>query len=258
MADYRVQQFPKSRIATHDVFSLGLRKHHIAALIEVDVTESREKLRQQHEKVSFTAWLIKVISHTLKDYEQAAAYLKGKRSLILFSDINVSIIVEKELNGYKVPMPLLIEKANERSLASITKQIQEARENPLDKDDIVLQRRSSRWEQLYYVLPAFVRRLFWHYLLAHPQLAYHKMGNVSITSIGMMGKVNGWFIPTSVHPLAFGIGSIIRKPRGIKDEIVIREVLHMTVLLDHDVMDGAPMARFVSQLSANLEAGVTL
>lgn len=258
MAEYRVQQFPRSRIATHDVFALGLRKHHIAALIEVDVTESRVKLRQQQEKVSFTAWLIKVISHTLKDYSQAAAYLQGKRRLILFEDIHVSTIVEKALKGDKVPMPLLIEKANERSLASITQQIRDARETPLSENDIVLQRKGSRWEQLYYGLPAFVRRWFWRYLLAHPHFAFRKMGNVSITSVGMMGAVNGWFIPTSIHPLAFGIGSIIRKPRVVKEVIVIREVLHMTVLLDHDVMDGAPMARFVSQLSANLEAGVAL
>jgi len=32
----------------------------------------------------------------------------------------------------------------------------------------------------------------------------------------------------------------------------------MTILLDHDVIDGAPMARFISNLSGNIENGIAL
>jgi pyruvate/2-oxoglutarate dehydrogenase complex dihydrolipoamide acyltransferase (E2) component len=32
----------------------------------------------------------------------------------------------------------------------------------------------------------------------------------------------------------------------------------MTVLLDHDVIDGAQMARFISDLSKNIERGIKL
>ena len=79
-----------------------------------------------------------------------------------------------------------------------------------------------------------------------------------LTSIGMMGKINGWFIHTSVHPLSFGIGSIIKKPAVIKDKIGIREMLYMTVLINHDVIDGADMARFISRLTENIESGLDL
>lgn len=84
------------------------------------------------------------------------------------------------------------------------------------------------------------------------------MGNVAFTSIGMMGKINGWFIPISVHPICFGIGSIIKKPVVIDNRIEIREILHMSILLDHDVIDGAPMARFISDLSKNIEEGLNI
>jgi len=84
------------------------------------------------------------------------------------------------------------------------------------------------------------------------------MGNVAFTSIGMMGKVNGWFIPISVHPVCFGISSIIKKPSVIDDRIEIREILKMSVLIDHDVIDGAPMARLISDLSKNIENGLML
>ncbi len=70
MTDYRTIRFPKTRIATNDVCAIGLQKHHIAGLLEVDVTESREKIKKhkkQNHRISFTAWLIKVISSTIKE-----------------------------------------------------------------------------------------------------------------------------------------------------------------------------------------------
>ena len=81
------------------------------------------------------------------------------------------------------------------------------------------------------------------------------MGNVSITSPGMMGKVNGWFIHRSIHPISFGIGSILKKPTVVDSEIKIREILNMTILIDHDVIDGAPMVRFLKELTKQIETG---
>jgi len=261
MSDFKIHKFPKTRIATIDVCEIGQHKHHIAGMIEIDVTESREKIkkyRKEINQISFTAWLIKAISKTIKEYESAASYLKGKNNIIIFEDINISMVVEKDSNGQKVPIPLIIEKASERTIASIYEQINDAQNIELTDNDIVLQSNSNKMERFYYYLPGFLRRYFWRYLLKHPHYAFNKMGNVAVTSIGMMGKINGWFIPKSIHPICFGIGSIIKKPVVIKNEIVIREMLNMTILLDHDVIDGADMARFVNTLTKNIENGVNL
>lgn len=261
MAEHKIRQFPPTRIATNDVCAIGLHKHHIPALLEIDITESREKikrLKQQKHRISFTAWLIKVISETIKDHEAVASYRKGKRKLVLFRDINVSLAVEKILEGQRVPIPLVIEKANERSIASITQQINEARDHTLTRKDIVLQRKSNRMERFYYILPGSLRRAFWRYLVNHPRFAYSKMGNVSVTSVGMIGSAKGWFIPISVHPVCFGIGRITKKPVVVADKVEIREILNLTVLLDHDTSDGALMARFISDLTENMEKGTGL
>lgn len=256
MNNFKTKYFPKSRIATNDVCAIGVKRHHIAALIEVDVSESRDKIKRYKEKgneISFTAWLIKVIANSIKDYENVAAYLRGKREIILFNDINISIAVEKDINGQKVPIPLIIEKVNERSIESITKQIIQAKNQILTDRDIVLRSQSGRIERFYYLLPGFLRRMFWRYLLARPHFAFGKMGNVAITSVGMIGKADGWFIPISVHPICFGIGRISKKPTVVNDKIEIREILKITILLDHDVVDGGQMARFISNLTDNLE-----
>jgi pyruvate/2-oxoglutarate dehydrogenase complex dihydrolipoamide acyltransferase (E2) component len=259
MKDYIINNFPKSRIATIDVCEAGRKKHHVIVMIELDVTLCRERLRIFNRnnplKISFNGWLISVISTTLKKHASAASFLIGKSKQIIFDDINVSLLVEKKIKGQRVPMPLLITKADKISAVLVTQQIENARYGELSEKDIVLQKQSGFMEQLYYYLPQFARRWVWQYLLRHPKIAFSKMGNVAFTSIGMMGKVNGWFIPTSVHPICFGMSSIIKKPVVIDDAIVIREMLNMTILLDHDVIDGAPMARFISDLVKNIESG---
>jgi pyruvate/2-oxoglutarate dehydrogenase complex dihydrolipoamide acyltransferase (E2) component len=256
--NYRFQKIVRSRIATFDIFAVGMWKHHISAMLEFDVTESRAKLRELRKKgvsVSFNAWLIKVIATVLEKYPEAAAYFCNKKKLIIFDDINVSVIIEKKIGEKRVPIPLVIEKANKKTAAEITGEIESAKNQELRHDDIVLKKKSSSYERLYYHLPGFIRRFFWHMLLKNPKAAFRTMGNVSVTSVGMIGKVNGWFIHTSVHPISFGVGSVLLKPVVINTEVKPREILNMTVLVDHDVIDGAPMVRFLGDLTECIETG---
>lgn len=108
MTASKTKRFPKSRIATNDVCAVGLKKHHIASLLEIDVTDSREKIRihkRNKEQISFTAWLIKVISTTIKEHEEIASYLKGKRKLVIFNDINSLCILNNiDLKVINIPV----------------------------------------------------------------------------------------------------------------------------------------------------------
>ena len=253
---YRYQKIPRSRIATFDVFSIGLQRHHISALLEFDVTESRKKLRDLRKKginISFNAWIIKAIASVLRNHPEAAAFLYNKKKLIIFDDINVSMLVEKKIGDSRVPIPVVIEKTNQKSALEITHEIENAKNQELSQADIVLQKKSARYESIYYHLPGFIRRLFWKILLKKPKFAFGKMGNVVITSVGAIGKINGWFIHKSVHPVSFGIGSVIKKPVVFDNEIRIREILNMTILVDHDVIDGAPMVRLLDDLRDYIE-----
>ena len=262
MKDYQIQRFHSTRLASADVFETGRKRHHITGLVELDVTESRRKIKAlnkgQKVRISFNAWLVAVIATTVKRHETVAAYLSGKNKRMIFNDINVSFLVEKDMGESRVPIPLLILKANAESLQAITEKIKMAKESKLRADEVVLMQKASLAEKLYFHLPGFVRRRFWVWLLKHPRLAFKKMGNVAITSVGMMGKLQGWFIPISIHPLCFGIGSVIKKPVVVDDQIVIREMLQMSVLIDHDVVDGADMARFLTALTMNIEHGLLL
>jgi len=258
---YHLRSIPSSRLATFDVFAVGMRRHHVSALLELDVSRGREKIRAlkaRGESVSFTAWLIALIARALKAYPEATAYRYGKRRLMVFKDINISVVVEKELDGHRVPVPMVIERANEKTVPEISREMAAAKRQELSGRHVVLGRRSAWYERLYYRLPGFARRAVWTYLLRRPRLAYAKMGNVVVTSVGMIGRINGWFIHRSVHPISFGIGSIIRKPVVVGEDIRIREILNATVLLDHDLIDGAPMVRCLQAWTRMLEEGAEL
>jgi len=256
--NYHFRNIVRSRIATFDVFDAGLRKHHISALLEFDVTESRKKLRELRREgisVSFNAWLVKAIGTVIGKHPEAAAYICNKKKVIIFNDINVSLLVEKKSDDTRVPIPLVIEQVDKKSACEISREIDAAKNQDLNPGDIVLKKKSSFYQRLYYYLPGFMRRLFWRFLLKNPKTAFRTMGNVSVTSVGVIGKINGWFIHRSVHPISFGIGSVISKPVVTGTEVKPREILNMTILVDHDVIDGAPMVRFLADLTDYIETG---
>jgi len=259
---FKEKQFPKSRIGTLDVFALGLKKHHVKALVELDVTLARERIRQHKEAgraISFTAWMIKTISRTVEAFENVHAYLKNKRTRLVFEDIDISIMVEREHGGGKVPLPYVIRQTQLKTIDEIAGEIEEAKTWKLTEEEVVMNSsKRTAWANLYFSLPGWMRRLVWKYFAIAPWQAQRAMGSIIFTSIGMFGKARGWFVHTSVHPLSFGAGSIVKKPAVVEDKVRIREFLHLTVLLDHDVVDGVEMARFIAALSENVESGLGL
>jgi pyruvate/2-oxoglutarate dehydrogenase complex dihydrolipoamide acyltransferase (E2) component len=262
---YEIKEFPSSRQATFDAGYIGLRKHHIKALIELDVTQARELIKnyrnQKKEELSFTAWILKCISQAISENKSVHAIRKGKNKLIIFDDIDISIIVEKEIKGEKVPLPLVIRKVNEKTLKDIHHEIKSAKGQAVisEKDYVLGENQYKRAMKLYVALPQFLRLIIWkRFILKKPFLLKKMSGTVVVTSVGMMGKVRGWVIPVSILPICFALGSIIKKPGVFKGQIEIREYLQMTILIDHDVIDGAPAARFVSRLTELIESGYDL
>jgi pyruvate/2-oxoglutarate dehydrogenase complex dihydrolipoamide acyltransferase (E2) component len=246
--------FPESRLATMDVFEIARRRHHIKAMLEVDVTEAWELIKSSSKKSLFTAWLLKVIGDTLGEHPEIHAFRSGRRGLLLFDQVDCSLVVERVYRDKKVPIPIVIRATDRKSLNEIREEIREAKKAPIKKGEPVLKKSNMKfWLQLYYRFPPGLRRLVWRIMLARPKWAHRMMGSVSLTSVGMFGQVKGWFIHTSIHPIGFGIGAVIPKPAVYDNKIQIRQLLHLTVLMDHAVVDGAPMARFIQALTQRME-----
>ncbi len=83
-------------------------------------------------------------------------------------------------------------------------------------------------------------------------------GTVGITAVGMFGKGAGWGIPLNDHTLDITLGGISEKPGVVDGRIEIREYLSMTISVDHNIIDGAPAARFTMRLKELIESGYGL
>lgn len=257
---YKLEDFAKSRVGTVDIGYASKMKHQITSLIELDVTEARKMLRElkkENKGLSFNAWIIKCISKAVEENKSIHGIRKGKKKIVVFDDIDITIMIEREVDGIKVPLPYLIRKTNEKSVQDIALEITNAQNQAINNEgDYVLgEKKNARMMNLYASAPRFLRRFIWKKILHSPFLTKSNMGTVMITSVGMIGRINGWVIPKSVHPLSFAIGSIIKKPGIVKGNIEIRDYLYVTVLVDHDVIDGAPAIRALSKMVELIEKG---
>jgi 2-oxoacid dehydrogenases acyltransferase (catalytic domain) len=76
------------------------------------------------------------------------------------------------------------------------------------------------------------------------------------THTGMFGSGNGFGITyMPLHTLGVTVGGIQTKPGYVHGEIMPREYLSVTIAVDHDIVDGAPAARFAKDLVAFLQDG---
>ncbi len=78
-------------------------------------------------------------------------------------------------------------------------------------------------------------------------------GVFTITSLGAFGVEA--FTPIIHFPQCaiLGVGRIQRRPAVVADQIVIRDLLTLSLTFDHRIVDGAPAARFLQTLTQYVE-----
>jgi pyruvate/2-oxoglutarate dehydrogenase complex dihydrolipoamide acyltransferase (E2) component len=268
---YEERPFLKSRLATIDTVAEGRRKHHIPVLLELDVTQARDWLRAHKartgESLSFTGWLVTCLARAVSEHKHIHAMRRGRRKLVVFDDVDVAIVVERTVRRADggtetLPMPYVVRRGQEKSVWQVHDEIRRAQTAPVDAGDPQLgPPQNARLVSLFFSLPQFLRRwLLWRRLTHDPFHAKQTMGTVIVTSVGMFAREGGyaWAIPTGLHPLVVTVGPVVRKPGVVGDEIGIRETLSVTVLFDHDVTDGAPVARFLTRFRELVESGYGL
>ena len=74
----------------------------------------------------------------------------------------------------------------------------------------------------------------------------------------MFGNSSAWFIPHGTATVLLTIGSISEKFSRVNNEYAAREILHLTASFDHELIDGAPAARFMKKFVDLTESGTLL
>lgn len=257
-------RYPLVRQFTADIGRIDHGKHYVRSLLEVDVTEALQKLkvmRAPGKKVSFLAWFVKVLADAVAQHPPINGIRQGRSKVIVFKEVNISVIVEKKVDGKSVPLPLVLRNVTGKTALALNNEIQSAVEQSVEHaGNLVLGRgENERLLDLALVLPQWLRLAFMRaFILGSPRRVQEMMGTVMISSLGTVGRLTGWMLPTSMHPLSIGIGSLNKKPAIHQGAIEKRDILHLTIAFDHDVIDGMPALAFVDDLVSRLEAGAGL
>lgn len=244
--------YPRERLLMVDGGQMGLKQHTVHGLVEFDISHAREIMRQHKaqtgETLSFSAFILACLGKAIDMNTHMHAYRNWRNQVILFDEVDVNTLFEVEVDGNKTIRPHILRGVNKKTFREIHHEIRAFQQGHKSSQE-------SKFIQWFVLLPGFARRLFLWILLQNPQLIKDYYGTVLVTSIGMFGAGSGWGIPVSNHTLQLTLGGIAKKPGIVEDRIEPREYLSVTISFDHDIIDGAPAARFTQRLKELIESG---
>ena len=226
-------------------------KRTIHSMAEADVTVPRRMLREHYErtgeKLSFTAYIVHCLTQVIKEHPHLNAFISGNR-LVTLDDVTISVLVEREFSGEKVPEPLAIEAAQNLTFREINEKIRSAKART---GDTLGGLAGMTWIRF---IPRFMLKAFVRIGERNIKLA-KRYGKVAVTAVGMFSREPVWFIPHGSGTVLITVGSIEKRMVYTGEGHEEREYLCLTGSFDHDVVDGAPAARFMNQFLETVKSG---
>jgi len=196
---------------------------HAWMTMEVDVSDLvayRNKIKDEFKNkegfnLTFFAFFIKAVAQALKEYPQLNSMWAGDK-IIQKKAINLSIAVAKE-NELFVPV---IKHADEKTIKAIAREIHElamkARNGKLTADDM-------------------------------------KDGTFTVNNTGSFGSVSSMGIINHPQAAILQVEAIVKRPVIINDMFAARDMVNLSLSLDHRILDGLISGRFLSRVKAILE-----
>jgi pyruvate/2-oxoglutarate dehydrogenase complex dihydrolipoamide acyltransferase (E2) component len=251
--ELEVAPFTGERRVVVAALEVGARRHMVHALLEVDVTRARrliqERAARTGERLSFTAFVVACVARAIDQHKILHACRDWRGRLILFDDVDAVVLVESEVNH--VAVPHIVRSANRRTVREIHDEIRRVKSAPATSEQ-----RSGALAMLSRRAPGFLIRLALRAMRLSPRWLKRTSGTTVVTSIGMFGPGFGWGIGiVPLHTLAVTIGAVAPRPGVVEGRVEVRDHLALTISVDHDLVDGAPAARFAARLRALLEHG---
>ncbi len=196
---------------------------HVSGLDEFDVSKLvvlRKQLLEQLDpsvKLTYLPFFIKAVTKALQEHPYFNASLdEESNEIILKKRYNIGIATATK-SGLVVPV---IKHADQKSIIDIAKELEELTKK------------------------------------AHEQkLALSDMqdGTFTITSTGMGGGLFATPIINYPEVAIFGVHAIKKRPVVVKDEIVIRDMVGVSITFDHRVIDGEPSGQFMQAVARIIE-----
>lgn len=252
---YDIFPFPSARNPIIDGGYVSSKRHIIHGFLELDVTAARCILKDTSgtdgQPLSFTAFIVASFARAIQQHPQVQAFRDIRGRLVVFHDVDVSTMIEPSPGA--VAVPHLIHNAQARSVRDISEEIRNVQTNPHPWGNL------ERVMAIGTHMPRFMRLWYMRIAKLNPKSFKQTAGTTMVSSIGMFGKRGGWGIGfLAYHTLGLLVGGITETPIAYEGTIALRECLHATLSFDHDIVDGAPAARFARTFAELVEGGEAL
>lgn len=230
------------------------QKNAIHSFAEVDITKPRKIIKNHFEKtgekLSFTAYIITCLAQVVQQYPRLNGFIK-RNKLVLLNDVTVNTLIEREFNGEKIPDSIAVKQAQLKTYRQIQREIKSTKCNQNSPLYAI-----SKFNWVKYI-PSFLLRAFIKLADQNIKMA-KRYGKVAVTAVGMFSKEPIWFIPHGTATVMVTVGSISNKVITYENKLVEHEHLCLTVSFDHNIVDGAPAARFMNQFIETIKSGSLL
>lgn len=202
---------------------------HMTVFEEVEISDLisiRERFKHKYEekdvKLSYLPFILKAVALSLKKHRSLNSQLDMENEKMIYKNYyNIGIAVDTP-DGLLVPV---IRDVDQLSIFELAQKVNEiaikARDRKLSMDDM-------------------------------------KDGTFTITNYGSIGGI--FAVPVINYPQAaiLGIGRLVKKPVVEGDLIKVGSVLPLSLSVDHRIVDGGEVTRFINQVMAYLSDTVSL
>ncbi len=197
---------------------------HFSVVEDLDVTELvvlRNEVKapyaEQGIKITYLPFIMKAVVAGLRAFPWLNASLdEVNQEIVLKRFYNLGIATDTE-NGLIVPV---IKDVDRKSIVQIAKELQDmagrTREGKINPEDL-------------------------------------KGGSFSITNAGNIGGLFATPIINFPEVAILGVHKIHKAPRVVEGEIQVRDVMYLSVSIDHRIVDGADGVRFLNLIKTCLE-----
>lgn len=223
-------------------------------LLDVDVTLAKRLLAAASPQSSMTAFIAASVARVAAAHPEAHAYRDWRGRLVTHQFADVATMVEIPAAQGSFAMPHTLHDADIRSVADLSGELRRVKAAPLASP-------SARWAERYAPwatrVPGVIRGVY--AVMARSVRSRRQIGTVAVTSVGMFGGGAGYGLtPLTLMSLELVVGGISQQPRVVDGQVEVRDILNLTLVIDHDVIDGAPAARFVAELREVIETAAVL
>jgi pyruvate/2-oxoglutarate dehydrogenase complex dihydrolipoamide acyltransferase (E2) component len=241
--------FPASRRLVIAAERAGRRRAAMHCLVDLDVSKARRLIAAHGRTISFTAFVVASVARAAAAHPDVHAYRDWRGRLIRHRHVDVTTLVEVDTPHGLFALPLVLRDADIRDVLDLSAELRAAKRGYtttgtgrlLDRFGGTATRLPGATAAMYAVLSRSIN-------------LRQRIGTVTVTSVGMFGAGGGFGIaPPTLMPLQVVVGGVTARPLVVEGGVEAREVLDLTITVDHNVIDGAPAARFVARLRSLIE-----